>query len=1130
MGYTFYQDQKLNISFRSNYRQAVFGIFHVAFLDNDDHLILPQEDRESILCALSFYQERVLKRPTYPVYDGKGYYPKASSDPEVLNQILGLPKQLFNRLDTSKDILSQLTFKEGLKDLKKEVYLSMAKKTNKKWFVDDFYMYCLTKGIFFYYEETQPFIEQTVSMLPVFIDEKRLPTYLKKLYREAKCERFIIDYLRTTVDEKTLGTMKKLDKFSLERRLSYFVNDDFDQEIADLDIGLECKRRYTAFLKQYLVSLINVLYDDYCFEVLNQVTTKLSYLSISKLQTNRDIYALSSYQADMYSFDKKTFFFAKDDKPFIKANFVELQKKGIVDTLSLYQSLGLPFEGYQYVRKLVKPSVNDFLKALPFVGGITKSERYLSAKRYDKYYAYLSDAKEHRTSFLNRLLGNQGVHILTDKALLELDDETKVNLLVFKAKRCEPLDLIFDGKDFSLEERVLPSYLFSHNQYENQELEQMLHDLDDLSQKKAGFMFFRSLSSASIHQAVDSVLYELGYQPKNSTKLLDFFHFFFYYPLRIMESRYRNQALAEGDTYSLMALDGMPKRMETFEPNLPYPYVTYGSLCYSFRQSYFSQAYICSSEKDAIEYRYDYLKRTYDKLNKKARVEERNSYILENLGLPNNVSSTIDVSKDILPQIPYQDHICHHCLGAQPSYYEKVDDNEAELYNVYLTYIRANASRHGVYFSDPLTNDFEFTHFMESIRNGTYHSLLCFDKDKVDPILLPYLDVTPKMIVSMMAGFFGDDMEYDDFLSDVVRFADLGGTVIKKILFDCTPEYYQYIFEFMSVFTRLVYVYKMIELSYSFYVSNDIVSEGECEFCLNMDYNRRLPYPYVILGSVYNAYTDDLKKGEYYFCNCERDSMKKFITRYLQAFQEQPVSKEYTTAVVLGLTGLPFLVINSVADYDLALEGVDGLMNRLKFRDSICRRCTGINHCAYDDPFRKAFPFKDNMQADYAFAINRLAHDGMRILSDSSLLTLQYQPGYHYALNGYFDPKIPIFSYGDGDTPLKLYTALVPGKEKISSLLYEFANKNPGNAEAIAYASGVILDTYTRDKEVFLHFVEAMPSNQTLRDSVLKFFPEVERVREPFVNIAIEAILGFITYLVEQFIYGYAMEESHIGR
>ena len=108
MGFLNYKQPKRNISFRSDYRKAVFGLFHVAFIDNNNQVLLPEEDRESIKAALDFYSYRILKRSQYPVYDGKSFVMRDSQDKEVLNQVLGLPEEVFMRLDITKEILPQL--------------------------------------------------------------------------------------------------------------------------------------------------------------------------------------------------------------------------------------------------------------------------------------------------------------------------------------------------------------------------------------------------------------------------------------------------------------------------------------------------------------------------------------------------------------------------------------------------------------------------------------------------------------------------------------------------------------------------------------------------------------------------------------------------------------------------------------------------------------------------------------------------------------------------------------------------------------------------------------------------------------------------------------------------------------
>jgi hypothetical protein len=86
------------------------------------------------------------------------------------------------------------------------------------------------------------------------------------------------------------------------------------------------------------------------------------------------------------------------------------------------------------------------------------------------------------------------------------------------------------------------------------------------------------------------------------------------------------------------------------------------------------------------------------------------------------------------------------------------------------------------------------------------------------------------------------------------------------------------------------------------------------------------------------------------------------------------------------------------------------------------------------------------------------------------------------------------------------------------------------HAEANAYASSIILDTYFRNDKTILNFVFDLSSDKTLREEVMTFFPEIDRVRGSYQNIVIQQILGFISYLIQQLFYKYALKESYIGR
>jgi hypothetical protein len=102
--------------------------------------------------------------------------------------------------------------------------------------------------------------------------------------------------------------------------------------------------------------------------------------------------------------------------------------------------------------------------------------------------------------------------------------------------------------------------------------------------------------------------------------------------------------------------------------------------------------------------------------------------------------------------------------------------------------------------------------------------------------------------------------------------------------------------------------------------------------------------------------------------------------------------------------------------------------------------------------------------------------------------------------------------------------------DALKNYLVEFSKLNMEHAEANAYASSIILDTYFRNDKTILNFVFDLSSDKTLREEVMTFFPEIDRVRGSYQNIVIQQILGFISYLIQQLFYKYALKESYIGR
>ena len=114
--------EELFLDFSHDYQKAVFGSSHIAFMTRDENYVLPREDFDSLKMALWFYENKIKDRKKYPVFDAYSYSYKEGSDREVLFQILGLPRPVFDNLDLNEDILSQLVFEDGLSNLKKECY------------------------------------------------------------------------------------------------------------------------------------------------------------------------------------------------------------------------------------------------------------------------------------------------------------------------------------------------------------------------------------------------------------------------------------------------------------------------------------------------------------------------------------------------------------------------------------------------------------------------------------------------------------------------------------------------------------------------------------------------------------------------------------------------------------------------------------------------------------------------------------------------------------------------------------------------------------------------------------------------------------------------------------------------
>ncbi len=1119
MGFKNSEQRELDITFRPDYKKALFGLFHVAFEGNDGNAYLPLEEKESIEEALYFYENRILKRKEYPVFEDDRYVFYPSQDKRVLFQVLGLPEEVFQKLDVEKEILPQLFFKEGLFQLKRECCAIDARSTKRKWFSDDFKLYCLKKGFFFLYDETKPFIREETT-LPVFIDERKLSPEYKRLYEQSGCDRLAIDFLGAEDDFSFNEKMKMLDSFSLDERLSFFVNGDQNLLI---EIDEEFRRKYTLLLKKYLSSLINALYDDYALEVLNRTLDKFSYLSLSSTRTNRVLYSISSFNADMYSTDKKNFFFSLADKmkieSLIKKEF-HRYKEG--DLLSFYSSMKLPFEGYLFLKKK-NLSVEEILSSLPF-REVSSTEIYLSGKRLDSFYSYASGASGHERAFLLRLLRDQGI----EYSQWNLEDSSlKIAIKISDDERCNSLRKLFDEEEKCSLLDIFSSYKGLCKKEKN-DLSLKIKRIDEVSYLEACSSFYHLFENRTLKEAVESLLRKYDLLSLLKEDLEKFFSYALLYPLLIVKQEYRIQAIQKKETQSLLIMDGLSSHVESYEPNLPLPYVTFSKAAYSFRKNPFAKASLCSCQKKSLRRRYDYFRTIVHRQYDDGRAMD--DYVLSQMGLPENILSQIDfTADDLFSQIPFDDHICHLCNHMIPINHESLTDNEEDRQNALLTYIRARSSLHGVHFSSLVREEDIKDSFLDVMDMQSYHGVLDVSDKYVDPLLQPYLHLSAKSAVSFLAAFYPEEIGYDDFYYDLNSFYELGDSMIQKLLFEYTPNEYLPLLRNIRIVSFFYEIYRKLEIAYAMYVSSDIILSRECEFSMNMDYNPKLKYPYVLLGSSINAYMSDRNDTHFYLCECEKENLLRFAKKYDELYTKRGLNKEIKAPLILGLLGLPYLLIKKYQDYDLENNTVESMIESMEFVPSICRRCLNQNHSAYDGPFRKAFPFKKDLHAEYDFAQNGMIHDGFKVLSDLPLKEIRYDSDHQYDLEGFADNLLPIFECCTDAVPEKLFTYFTLDQNRLKNILSDFKEVCLSDVEANAYMSSLLLDTSIKNQNVFLDFLFE-DINMTLEAKIRDCFPEIKRVREEFVKKVEQQILGFITYLIEQFLKRYAVNESYIGR
>ncbi len=1131
----------LYLDFSKDYQKAVFGTLHVAFMTRDEKYVLSNEDYDSLKMSIWFYENKIKNLKKYPVFDSQSYSFKEGTDRQVLFQVLGLPHCVFDNLDFNADILSQLTFSDELVTLRKECYHQRANEINQKWYHDDFKLYCLKKGIYFLYDETIPFISDENPVVPIFFDEDKFDLDFRKEYDTFDYERLAIDFVGVEYDKNFIEIMKALDQFPLQKRIDYFINDIYSSDIAGIVFDPAYRKKYAKILRRLIASFINYIYDCYSYSVIHTPTVKNSYLTKVLIRNERNYHSISSFSGDMFSFDCENWFFSVFQKEEIRKTIQKLYDEyGSDDLLGIYSRSALPYYGYLQLKDKKITSALEFMSNLSFSEELSFTEYFLGVKRYDANYSYFFSSLEHRLVFLSRYLISQGILVFPLKNIERTD--LRLNIKILSQNRDLPFAKLVDEDEYSLKDNFYPSLLVYERKLQDKKLEAMLKELDKRSSLHAGYEFFHSFDNRTVQDAVERLLSRYDMMAYLDIAL-PFFSYLVLYPFYTAISQFRKECLKEGCDDILRIYDNFWQGKLSYEPDLKFPYVEKGKLFYAFKETPFSKPYLCRCSKKALEERYTYLLNVYEK--EKDSVAENDpgfenpSDIIYELGLPEEVEQYLKGCGDnFMSKIPYKKGICHICQEYQPVDYDCFDNYPHKFYNVYSNYLKQKCYENGYHIDPNFNVKGTFSSFLNQLKNNSYHSLFSIDRTKpMDPILKPYLNMDETALLSLLACFYPSEIEQDDMMRALYDFMQLGMDTIKRLLFDCTPSKITFIISNIYIFGHLLYIYENLNMAYVTRLSKKIHDDHFEDYCFNYDYNPHLVYPYIFFGTRFNAYTDDLEGGHYYFCECDKETIRNVMSFVLNNFQGRnsdpewmpSVKPEWLAPMVLGVTGLPYPVVLKFKDVDFDTITVDDIINRMEFRQSICRRCLNVSHSSYMSAFVKAEPFKSENIAELRFANEALAKDGLLCLDMDSLIDKGLDS--KEKINPMdADESMPFLVPMSKQFPESVYRIFNPSKEEIQDDLYALSCKFNITQETLAYATGVILDTYKSNPNVMFQLSVERLYDDNLFAKIDKLFPQIARLRKEFIKPVKTVILSYLSYLYQKLISYYVDKEKHIGR
>lgn len=1133
MSIFFPQGTKIELNTVCGYSGAYFGFYRVAFLADDGLFYLDEGEKESLAMALAFYRDRISRMPSYPYLTKNKAEYVPGSETRVFKQVLGLPSEVFDFLDLKEDILSQLHFRKGLSSLKRDSYTELFSRVGKRWIVDEFKSYLIEQGIFFLYDETKSFLSGKDVFFPVFLKAKEGQISFMGLAEDFCAERVVIDLMHGECDPSFLKYILRFNAFGLQEQLDYFVNGIENPKIAALADDVGKNRIYADKIRRYVVGMVNAAYDEFFRTRLNINTTKLSFFTKRKVEET-SLYAISSFNGEMYSDDGKDFSFAEQDR-----NRIALLAKDVrrgehrLPLVLFYSRLGLPYEGYRKIKDDPTLTTANMVAKLSFRKDIPNRVLFLSIKRYDDSYCYSPGNFQHTSTCLTRRLRDQGIFYFSH---MDEDGEERITIKTFPAHRSPELKKLIDDPTFSLYDGLYLSYCQSREISGNQKLAAFLRKLDRVSKKTAASYFFSVFSDSTLTEAIHEVTsyFHIAIPSSSKDRIEDFFVYLLGQFLVIAQDDFRAECLKQRETQILTQIDGMPKETETYEFDLPLPYVTYGIAAYSFRDKYFGTPVLCSCQKDAIEARIRHFERRYNLLHPTGAkpshkaIVERNVYVLEKLGLPENVYHRIDCREDIAPQIPYADKVCHLCNGTLPLYHDVIFDNPLGKRNALFTYVRAIGSKKGVHLQSIHNENFLAQHLFEQVSKGTYQGIIDIDEDKVEEYFRKYIPTDAEAFVAIIASFFTEVFNPSEGINLFYPLLSNDIASIKDMLFSYRPGNEKMILDNPWLFSHCAFFYNRLAVSYAYKEAQKEIPGLETDTYVDAIYVPGLKKPYVYPGRVFNAYAEK-EGGELTFCSCDKKAMRNLIDFFIRQFDTRKPS--FLCPIILSLAGLPFAEVYRLRHFPLNPSNVDLLMENMHFEDNIDYRCANVSAPAMSPyfPLMYVLPHKEDNLAEFSAIRNPMVKDGFLLPYYVRPDDLHYDPNHEYNKDSIMDRKLPFFFYITIAMPPILASYYSPSMGLFDSYLKEFATIS-GNDKATSKAVQILREAYEKDNSILCRFQDAIGVTKILREMLLSFFPKLSDVDSSLQEGVMNRILGFMTFLTEKMVRAYIRREETIGR